>query len=167
VFVDADSWPCRELFGDVAQAIDSRQYLGGGRTVLMEPLPLWARLATRGWNDLSRRRRLMAGSFVFCGTAAFGQLGGFNLDLYVSEEIDFSHRLRRLARERGKDLVILSAHPLRTSSRKLQFSVISSVISSVGLPAPFLPIGVERETPFSGIEGLEAVVGGTAIRALK
>jgi glycosyltransferase involved in cell wall biosynthesis len=39
VFVDADSWPCRELFGDVAQAIDSRQYLGGGCTVLMEPLP--------------------------------------------------------------------------------------------------------------------------------
>ena len=51
---------------------------------------------------------------------AFRAIGGFSRDLFVSEELDLSQRLKVLARERGKRLVILRRHPLLTSARKVQ-----------------------------------------------
>jgi glycosyltransferase involved in cell wall biosynthesis len=118
VFVDADSYPTEELFGDVAVAIQTGKYLGGGATVRMEDqrgLVLWL---TRAWNWLSRARRWMAGSFVFCEATAFRQLGGFSEELFAAEELDFSQRLKKLARTQRKRLVILHRHPLLTSGRK-------------------------------------------------
>jgi len=46
-------------------------------------------------------------------------VGGFNQELFASEEIDLSRRLKRLARRRGRRIVILQRHPLLTSARKL------------------------------------------------
>ena len=60
----------------------------------------------------------MAGSFVFCDATAFRNVGGFNLELYASEEIDLSKRLKQLARQTGKKVIILHRYPLLTSSRK-------------------------------------------------
>jgi GT2 family glycosyltransferase len=72
------------------------------------------------WNGLSRWQRWAAGSFVFCETAAFRELGGFSLELFASEEIEFSERLKALARRRGRRLKILHRHPLVTSARKMR-----------------------------------------------
>ena len=55
---------------------------------------------------------------MFCDAAAFREIGGFSLELYAAEEIDLSRRLKRLARSRGRRMVILHRHPLRTSDRK-------------------------------------------------
>lgn len=119
IFVDADSHPSRELFADVAGQIEGGQCLGGGCTVRMDGRYFLANLVVRGWNGLSRVNRWAAGSFVFCETAAFRELGGFSLDLYASEEIEFSERLKRLARQRKRKVVILHRHPLLTSARKV------------------------------------------------
>ena len=70
------------------------------------------------WNRLSRATGWAAGSFIFCELAAFRSLGGLSEALYASEEIEFSPRLRRLAREQAKPTVILTRHPLATSGRK-------------------------------------------------
>lgn len=118
VFVDADSHPSPELFRDVAEAITSGRYIAGGCTVRLDaPAPVIGFL-TRAWNRLSRAARLMAGSFIFCEAAAFKEVGGFDLKLYASEEIELSNKLKKLARRRGKGIVILHRHPLLTSSRK-------------------------------------------------
>jgi hypothetical protein len=61
----------------------------------------------------------MAGSFIFCQSQAFREIGGFSKELFASEEIDLSKRLKKLARKRGKKIVILTRHPLLTSARKL------------------------------------------------
>jgi glycosyltransferase involved in cell wall biosynthesis len=118
LFIDADSWPEPELFADVVQAIRGGRCLAGGSTVRIEAGPV-ARLLAGGWNALSRLRRWMAGSFIFCETAAFRRLGGFNAELFACEEIDLSLRLRPLARESGRRIVILHRHPLQTSPRKV------------------------------------------------
>jgi len=73
----------------------------------------------RLWNGLSRWKRWAAGSFVFCEAATFRRLGGFSLELYASEEIEFSERLKQLARQSGRSVVILHRHPLVTSARKV------------------------------------------------
>mgnify|MGYP002623010627 FL=1 len=115
IFVDADSHPSRELFAAVA-----RSCLAGGSTVRMDGAPLAARAVTALWNAISRAMRWCAGSFIFCEAKAFRQAGGFSLELFASEEIDLSGKLKKLARQQGRRVVILRRHPLVTSARKLR-----------------------------------------------
>ena len=119
VFVDADSYPSRELFADLVAVIQSGRCLGGGATVRMDRAVGWAPFVTRIWNIISRAKRWAAGSFVFCEAKVFRELGGFSEKLFAAEELDFSERLKKLTRDRGKDLVILHRHPLVTSARKV------------------------------------------------
>lgn len=118
LFIDADSQPSRELFLDMAQAIREGRCLAGGSTVRLDIDDVVPALAVGGWNVISRLTKWAAGSFVFCEASAFRELGGFSLELYAAEEIELSRRLKRLARRRGQDVVILHRHPLRTSARK-------------------------------------------------
>jgi glycosyltransferase involved in cell wall biosynthesis len=120
VFVDADSHPSRELFAEVATTIESGTCLFGGVTVKMDSRHFFGDTFTSLWNAISRVGKYAAGSFIFCETSAFRQIGGFNNQLYASEEIDLSKRLRSLARTKGKRAVILHRHPIITSDRKVR-----------------------------------------------
>ncbi len=120
VFVDADSHPTAELFAEVAAQIESGRCLAGGCTVRMDERNLVADAGTGLWNLVSRVAKWAAGSFIFCQAEAFRKVGGFSADLFASEEIDFSRRLKALARRSGKKMVILHRHPLLTSARKMR-----------------------------------------------
>jgi glycosyltransferase involved in cell wall biosynthesis len=119
IFVDADSRPTRGLFEDSATAIATGRYLAGGVTVRLDGSHLIAGFVTGLWNCLSRIFKWVAGSFIFCEAASFQEIGGFDTNLYASEEINLSKRLKRLAREKRRKLIILHRHPLATSDRKL------------------------------------------------
>jgi glycosyltransferase involved in cell wall biosynthesis len=120
LFIDADSRPTPELLAEVAQQIQSGCCLAGGSTVVMDHRHWLGDGATGLWNMISRLRKWMAGSFIFCETAAFRKIGGFNLELFASEELDLSIRLKKVARQTGKTIVILHRHPLLTSGRKVR-----------------------------------------------
>lgn len=119
VFIDADSYPEEGLFGKVAEIIQAGQFLYGGSTIRLQGFHLAAALVTMIWNRVSRVTKYAAGSFIFCETAAFRKIGGFDNHLFAGEEIDLSQRLKRLARETGKKSIILHQHPLVTSARKV------------------------------------------------
>jgi glycosyltransferase involved in cell wall biosynthesis len=119
VFVDADSYPSKELFVEAAKAMQAG-CLAGGATVTLDTTDPAIRFWVGAWNFLSRRARWAAGSFIFCEAAAFRGSGGFSPDLYAGEEIDLFRRLKRLARRERRAIVILHRHPLRTSGRKAQ-----------------------------------------------
>jgi glycosyltransferase involved in cell wall biosynthesis len=118
LFVDADSYPDRALFDEVVQAIRSGSCLAGGATVTFDTDDAMIRRWIAAWNALSRTLRWAAGSFIFCEAAAFREMGGFDQRFYAGEEVDFSRRMKRLARRQGRELVILHRHPLATSDRK-------------------------------------------------
>lgn len=120
IFVDADSLPSIELFEAVAQEIESGRCLAGGATLKLDGHYPRAALVTRMWNGISRTFNWLAGSFIFCEAAVFRKIGGFNNELFASEEIDLSRRLKQLARSSGRKIVILRAHPIMTSARKLR-----------------------------------------------
>jgi glycosyltransferase involved in cell wall biosynthesis len=120
VFVDADSHPTPELFAEVAGQIEKGRCLAGGCTVRLDEPHFVAGLFTGGWNILSRVKRWAAGSFIFCEKEAFAAVGGFSQELFASEEIDLSKKLNKLARKRGREVVILHRHPLLTSARKVR-----------------------------------------------
>ena len=119
VFVDADSRPSPGLFSDVVEQIRSGHCLAGGCILRLDETQFAAECVLRGWNTISRVLKWAAGSFIFCETAAFREIGGFSHELFVSEELDLSIRLRRLARRKGRRMVILTRHPLLTSARKM------------------------------------------------
>src|SRR5436190_8611722 len=76
IFVDADSKPSRELFGEVAEQIIGGRCIAGGVTVILDgEFPVANRLMFI-WNWLSRVRRWAAGSFIFCDASAFRAVGG-------------------------------------------------------------------------------------------
>jgi glycosyltransferase involved in cell wall biosynthesis len=120
IFVDADSHPSAELFADVAEHIQSGTCLAGGTTIRLDERYFVADLITPLWNYASRRRRLLAGAFIFVDAAVFRKLGGFSQELFVGEELELSQRLKKLSAETGKRIVILHRHPLVTSARKMK-----------------------------------------------
>jgi glycosyltransferase involved in cell wall biosynthesis len=119
VFVDADSLPSRALFAEVAEQVESGRCLAGGCTMKLDGEYQTGRWVVALWNWLSRTFRLLAGSFIFCEAAAFREVGGFSAELFAGEELELSGKLKRLAKEKGKELVILHRHPLLTSARKM------------------------------------------------
>jgi glycosyltransferase involved in cell wall biosynthesis len=119
VFVDADSEPNPELFADVASQIKTGRCLAGGTTLRLSEYYFFADIITKLWNCSSRMGRWVAGSFIFVETAAFRELGGFSLKLFAGEELEFSQRLKVLAKASRRKIVILHRHPMTTSARKM------------------------------------------------
>jgi len=129
VFIDADSTPSAPLFAAIAEQFAGGRALGGGSTVELEPgTPRYARFVCGGWNFWSRLAGWAAGSCVWVEASAFREAGGFGTDYYAGEEVFLSRRLKAVARRRGRRFVILSAHPLRTSSRKLQLYTVTEAV---------------------------------------
>jgi glycosyltransferase involved in cell wall biosynthesis len=120
IFVDADSRPNAGLFADVAEQIQSGRCLAGGSTVRMDEKFLLAGFFTWTWNWSSRLGHWLAGSFIFVEAAAFRKIGGFSNELFAAEELELSRRLRKLARETNRKIMILHHHPLITSARKMR-----------------------------------------------
>lgn len=128
LFIDADSFPTRELFADVVSTIESGRCIAGGSTVRVDlEGPLYA-AAIGWWNLVSRVLRWAAGSFIFCEKTAFQEIGGFTEKLYAAEEIDLFRRLKRVARRRGRSIVILRDHPLLTSHRKVHLYTLPEML---------------------------------------
>jgi len=120
VFVDADSQPSRELLEDAAQSITTGRFVAGGATVTLDEFFFGMSFFTWLWNMTSRMRGWCAGSFIFCEAKAFRAIGGFSHELFVSEELDLSQRLKAFGKTRRQRLIILHKHPLVTSARKMR-----------------------------------------------
>lgn len=129
IFIDADSHPSEGLFEDVATQIESGVCLAGGSVIRMTTDRRLMRFMNGLWNWVSRLRRLMAGSFIFVDARVFRSLGGFSEELFVAEEIEFTYRLKPLAADQGKRIVILQRHPLTTSGRKVELYSVWELIS--------------------------------------
>lgn len=113
LFVDADTAINPQTLIEMMQAFEDGFIGGGTNVVWSEPMPMWyINGGLRLWNAISRIFRLPAGSFFFVTNEAFRQVGGFDEEFFVSEEIHLGKKLKRLGR-----LTILKT-PIETSPRK-------------------------------------------------
>ena len=119
IFVDADSRPSAELFADVAEVIAAGKALGGGCLVKMDSDSMSMAMLSLIWTTVSRLSKWAAGSFIFCETRIFREIGGFSHEMFAAEEIDLSKRLKKIARRDGRTMVILTRNRLLTSARKM------------------------------------------------
>ena len=121
LFIDADSrLAARNLERVVALARSGAPVVGGGCVIGMEGIPWWTRPGVFGWNLYSVVRRAAAGSFVFCRAEAHRAVGGFSLERFAAEELDYSRQVREWGRARGWKFVILRGHPHVSSGRKFR-----------------------------------------------
>lgn len=121
LFVDADTWPPRELIERMLTLLDAG-VCGGGAPVAFEQAP--NRLYRHGvglWNWMSRHLRWAAGCFVFVRRDAFEAIGGFDERLYAGDEIGFSRALRRWGNARGREFAIIEQPLVITSARKAEW----------------------------------------------
>jgi len=119
VFIDADSYPAPGLMKELLENIRQRNVIGGGAMVYMKTTDFASSCCLFIWRRISRCLKWAAGSFLFCSANAFKELGGFTTELFASEEIEFSKRLKKLARKKQKKVVVLKSEIL-TSDRKLK-----------------------------------------------
>ena len=138
VFLDADSEVSAELMAAVWARMDDPRIMGGGALVHTDSKDYSFRLATGFWNWLSRTMTWTAGSFIYCRRTAFLKIGGFNTDLFVAEDVDFSRRLKPIARRDELRLNIICEARVTTSSRKVglygRFELIRTCLFAVFLP---------------------------------
>jgi glycosyltransferase involved in cell wall biosynthesis len=120
VFIDADSELSTGLLADVLELIDAGEHVGCGSLMSMHDIPRSMRWSLTLWTWLSGTLNWAAGSFVVCRADVFAQLGGFSEKLFVAEEIDFSRRIKKYARQQRSKFVVLRDHPLLTSNRKVR-----------------------------------------------
>jgi glycosyltransferase involved in cell wall biosynthesis len=119
LFVDADSVLNPGLLADILRLIEDGKSVGCGSTLHMQGLPWWANWTLQLWTGTSILFRWAAGALVVCRSDAFRDVGGFNQELYAADEISLSAHLKRWGRQRGLQFIILTEHPLETSSRKV------------------------------------------------
>lgn len=122
VFVDADTLISPELVERTVQRLRSGEVVGGGATLTLDRELRWSmKVGLHVWNTISKRFRLAAGSYLFCRRDVFEDVGGFNENLYASEELDLSVRLKRRGNRNGYAFEILEGHPVITSARKMDW----------------------------------------------
>jgi glycosyltransferase involved in cell wall biosynthesis len=119
LFLDADSTPTRELFADLAEAMNDAQVCGGGATLRCDEAPFKFRAVMHLWNTISRLRNEIAGSFFFIRAEAFRTIEGFSAKLFAAEELDLTKKLKAWGKPRKQRVRILHHHPLATSARKM------------------------------------------------
>jgi len=120
LFVDADSLLSPGMVADILEMIDSGNYVGCGSVMQMPNSPWYGILILKIWTVISVTFCWASGALVVCRTDAFREVGGFNQDLYATDEIDLSHLLKKWGRKRALKFTILRRHPLVTSARKLE-----------------------------------------------
>jgi len=119
LFMDADSVMNPGLLADIFRLIEDGKSVGCGSTLRMHGLPWWAHWTLQLWTGASILFRWAAGALVLCRSDAFRDVGGFSQELYAGDEITLSEQLKKWGRQRGLQFVILTQHPLETSSRKV------------------------------------------------
>jgi glycosyltransferase involved in cell wall biosynthesis len=143
-FVDADTTVPLELIGEALHCLEGKNVCGGGTQITFDRrIPFSGKILLWTWNTIVKFYPMAAGSFLFCRKDAWQETGGFDEELYASEEISFSKKLRKWGRKNGKKFIVLNI-PAVTSGRKFEWHSMSWIILNFAFFAIF-PFGVRSK----------------------
>lgn len=143
-FVDADTTIPAGLIEEALVSLEERNICGGGTQITFDrTIPFSGKLLLRTWNTIVKFYPMAAGSFLFCRKDAWEATGGFDEELYASEEISFSKKLRKWGRKTGRKFIVLKI-PAITSGRKFEWHSMTWIILNFMFFAIF-PFGVRSK----------------------
>jgi len=122
IFLDADTILPPQLLQNAVELLNTGKYCGGGTLINFDSqLPFFAGSLVKIWNWLSQKGKLAAGSFIFCLSSGFNDIGGFDENIYAGEEIFFSRKIKAWGRKNGLLFTIIDNQPVITSGRKFHW----------------------------------------------
>ncbi len=140
-FVDADTTVPEELIREALRCLEEKDICGGGTQINFDRrIPFSGKILLWTWNTIVKFYPMAAGSFLFCRKDAWEATGGFDEELYASEEISFSKKLRKWGKRNGKKFTVLKI-PAVTSGRKFEWHSMTWIILNFMFFAIF-PFGV-------------------------
>jgi glycosyltransferase involved in cell wall biosynthesis len=116
-FTDADVALPMEAITAAVTAMDNGA-AGGAIPPLYTPKRLGARLLCAYWDHYRTNHGGAQGVAQFATAAAFHAVGGYRDDLFMSEDVEFFHRLTAHGRSKNAPVVILDELRVRPSTRR-------------------------------------------------
>lgn len=116
-FTDADVALPMEAISAAATAMDTGA-VGGAIPPLYTPKRLGARLLCAYWDHYREAQGGAQGVAQFATAAAFHAVGGYRDDLFMSEDVEFFHRLTAHGRSTNAPVAILDELRVRPSTRR-------------------------------------------------
>ena len=121
IFLDADTCLPEDLLKKSLDNLANNNYCGGGVTVGFDkPQDKYITAFTNFWNYVSVKRSLAAGSYIYVLKECYDAVGGFNENLYASEEIWFSKKCKKWGKRNGKVFKVINDMKIITSGRKTE-----------------------------------------------
>lgn len=117
VFVDADAKIHKDGLAAVWRAIDGG-IVGGGFETDYRPRKRSLKIYLEMWKLLGRLMHTAQGSGQFCMRWLFEELDGYDPKLYMAEDADLQHRMRRYAKANGEHVTVIRNPPIYGSSRR-------------------------------------------------
>lgn len=100
VFVDADTlWPA-QLLVRISQEMRAAHCLGGAVDTEYRPQKRLVQVYLAGWRVLGRLTKMAQGATQFCRSDVFAQVGGYNEETYMGEDVEFVWCLQKEVRRR-------------------------------------------------------------------
>ena len=118
VFLDADVAVPATLLRAIHETMSEPSCIGGGVDVDYRPRQLAVRLHLRAWRILGRLTGMVQGATQFCRKRVFEEIGGYDENVWIGEDVDFYWSLRRLAREEQRTVRLIREPRVRPSCRR-------------------------------------------------
>ena len=118
IFIDADSWPSKYLVKTLLDKISQDDIIAGSSIVQFVSSPFWWRATWKFTNiSMPLLNLTPTGAFMFCKRTVFDAVGGFNEDIFVFEDLDFSYSMHKYGKSNDKKFTVIR-EPIYTSSRR-------------------------------------------------
>jgi len=138
IFIDADCLVYKELVCEALESLQSGGMSGGGALIQMaEELKPFYKGALGFVNWIASKFLLSPGGFLFTLKEAFDEIGGFDERVYASEEIWYSIKLKKWAKQRGLGFNLIKDKRFITSNRKIDKPASMMLQAVVGIVFPF------------------------------
>jgi glycosyltransferase involved in cell wall biosynthesis len=121
IFLDADTTVSGHLLEKTFDNLLNNNCCGGGVTVDFDiPQDKLVTAFKNFWNYISVKRSLAAGSYIYVLRECYNAVGGFNENVYASEDIWFSKKCIKWGRKNNKIFKIIDDIKIVTSGRKTE-----------------------------------------------
>ena len=118
VFLDADVVVPRTLLATIHATMSDPKCIGGGVDVDYRPRRRSVRLYLRAWRFLGQRLGMVQGAAQFCRKGVFEQVGGYDENVWIGEDVDFHWGLKRLATATDRTVRTIEHPRVRPSCRR-------------------------------------------------
>lgn len=118
VFVDADVTVPHTLLSTIESQLEDPDCVGGGFELWYRAQKRSARMYLAAWRILGHAIGAVQGGVQFCRRHYFERLGGYDESLWMGEDVEFFWRLRHIARDNKKRVVVLAEPRVIASARR-------------------------------------------------